>query len=92
MTEPTYGWPEPPYPHDGEYGQRCGRVYDNVYRVPDDVWAKIAPSPVDGWKAGGLLCPPCAERRAHEAGINLWWEAAVDDFPTAVAQERVASA
>lgn len=27
--------------------------------VSDDLWAKIAPRQVDGWKGGGVLCPSC---------------------------------
>lgn len=32
-------------------------TYDLI--IPDDVWARIAPKPVDGWKGGGVLCPEC---------------------------------
>jgi hypothetical protein len=38
---------------------RCTKpvTYDLI--VPDEVWARIAPKPVDGWKGGGVLCPEC---------------------------------
>lgn len=43
-----------PYPCD-----KCGKNYDYDLLVPDEVWAKIAPRPIDGWKSGGLMCPGC---------------------------------
>ena len=62
--------------------QSCGRQYHTVYRVPDEVWAVISPKPVEGNGGGGLLCPACCEMRARAAGITLFWEAAVNEFPT----------
>jgi len=53
--------------------QACRKSYETVYRVPADVWEKIKPG---GKPAGaGLLCPLCADIRAREAGIDLFWEA-----------------
>src|SRR5690606_27225624 len=31
--------------------------------VPDPLWAKISPRPVEGYKGGGLLCPQCIVTR-----------------------------
>lgn len=42
--------------HEGEHCQACGKAYDDVYAVPDEVWAQISPKPAPG----GLLCPKCA--------------------------------
>jgi len=72
-------WPVRSEPWDGEHCQVCGRSYATCYQVPDNVWRRISPK----GNEGGLLCPPCAATRAHELGIDLWWEAAVNDFPTA---------
>jgi hypothetical protein len=62
----------------GEQCAVCGRQYEYVYRVPDDVWAKITPSDNP---EGGLLCIDCASKRAEEMGITLrfhgkveWWD------------------
>ncbi|HSH41645.1 MAG TPA: hypothetical protein VK973_05910 [Arenicellales bacterium] len=59
--------------------QACGRFYDTVYRVPDDVWAQIAPredtlGPYAEHQGGGLLCVDCAWTRAREKGITLYFE------------------
>ena len=58
---------------DGEVCEACGDRYDTVYRIPDDVWAKITPR--EG--SAGTLCLPCADRRASCAGISLFFEASV---------------
>ena len=75
-----------PAPADGEKCDDCGRHYSLVYRVPDHVWEKIAPKPVEGFKGGGLLCPDCAARRATDFGIVLYFDAAAgwwrEDEPT----------
>lgn len=53
----------------------CGRSYSYVYRVPDDVWEQIAPvSDTVGIDLGGLLCIDCADRRARDLGIMLYYE------------------
>lgn len=49
----------------------CGRKYGDEYGfpdlvVPDDVWVKISPTGHEG----GLLCPSCMCRRAHDAGLS----------------------
>lgn len=73
---------------EGESGERChdcGGFYATVYRVPDDVWAKIAPDKAalgehEEHRYGGLLCLPCADRRAREKGIRLYFDASVGDW------------
>ena len=68
---------------DGEVCQSCSHPYDTVYHVPDSVWARMLPDKAPG----GLLCIPCAIRISKEKGIELWWEAAQNDFPTAAMRE-----
>jgi len=71
--------PQPsPDKANGERCQRCGVLYRVVYRVPDDVWLLVGP------KAGedGLLCLACVAEAAEQAGIPLFWEAAVGRYPT----------
>jgi len=55
-----YGYPVQPKPEPGgEVCQECGRAYDDVYSVPDEVWARISPKPAPA----GLLCPACALKK-----------------------------
>jgi hypothetical protein len=44
---------------EGEHCQECGCAYDEVYLLPDEIWAKISPKPAPA----GLLCPVCALNR-----------------------------
>ena len=49
----------------------CGRKYGDEYGFPDlvihdEAWKSISPTGHDG----GLLCPSCMCRRAHDAGIK----------------------
>ena len=49
----------------------CGRKYGDEFGFPDlvvphDIWAKISPT----GDSGGLLCPSCMCRRAHDAGLE----------------------
>lgn len=62
----------------GERCQECGELYDAVYRVPDRIWWVITGRD-DG---GGLLCPACCDRMARDAGLILYWEAAVGEYPS----------
>lgn len=39
--------------------QECGLVYSVDVTIPDDVWNKISPKKIEGYKGGGLLCPQC---------------------------------
>lgn len=64
---------------DGERCQSCGHRFLSVYWLPDDVWAAITPKPEH--TTAGTLCLPCADKRAREAGIDLYWGATVGDFP-----------
>ena len=73
-----------------EHCHICKRKYDFVYSVPDEVWEKISPVPVDGFKSGGLLCIECANTRADENGIILFWSAGVNGYPAADLRERLA--
>ena len=61
----------------GEHCQICGKAYAMVYVVPNDIWAKITPKKGES----GLLCVECADYRARELGIKLYWEAGENDFP-----------
>lgn len=49
----------------------CGRPYGDEHGFPDlvvshDAWAKISPTGDEG----GLLCPSCMTKRAHDAGVT----------------------
>lgn len=49
----------------------CGREYGDEHGfpdliVPDDVWLRISPK----GDFGGLLCPSCICKRAHDAGLT----------------------
>lgn len=49
----------------------CGRTYGDEYGFPDlvvphDAWKRISPTGDEG----GLLCPSCICKRAHDAGIK----------------------
>ena len=61
----------------------CGLKYGDEHGfpdlvVPDDVWKIISP----GGHEGGLLCPSCLCRRAHNAGVTC--EARFTSGPFAV--------
>lgn len=67
----------------GEVCDSCGRSYEITYRVPDDIWLKIAPKPEamgdhPEHALGGLLCPDCAASRAKGLGVNLRFNADTD--------------
>lgn len=69
----------------GEQCHACGNRYTTIYRVPNEVWAKIAPNRETlgqhpEHQFGGLLCPACADRRASELGIILYWDANTGDW------------
>lgn len=69
----------------GERCQCCGNLYSTIYRVPNEVWAKIAPQPETlgphiEHQFGGLLCISCADARAREMGIRLYWDSNADDW------------
>ena len=53
--------------------QICGKQYDTVYRVPDEVWEIIKPAGKP--EGAGLLCLPCAFKQAKAHGIELEWAA-----------------
>lgn len=39
--------------------QGCGIEYKGDLIIPDELWVKISPHPVEGFKGGGLLCGKC---------------------------------
>ena len=59
-------------PKGNEFCQRCGKIYELVYSVPDEIWAEITPSDD---KEAGLLCIECADRIAREKEIFLFFKA-----------------
>lgn len=68
-----------------ELCETCGRHYEIVYRVPNDVWTKITPrkdglGPHPEHQYGGLLCPDCAAKAARDEGIELYFEASTGDW------------
>ena len=66
-----------------EFCQNCEGYYDTVFRVPDDVWERLT-GHTDG---AGLLCPACCELLARRVGLELYWEAAVGEYPVAAERE-----
>ena len=69
----------------------CGLRYGDEHGfpdlvVPDDVWKIISP----GGHEGGLLCPSCLCRRAHDAGVTC--KAQFNSGPFAVDLDGVAFA
>jgi len=65
-------------PCDDEKCFSCGKRYPTVYSVPDEVWEQINPTTTHG---AGLLCPQCADKRARERGIILYWSCGVRKYP-----------
>lgn len=39
--------------------QRCKKSFSLDVLVRDEIWEKISPKEINGWKSGGLLCPQC---------------------------------
>lgn len=67
----------------GEHCQACGKQYETVYYLSDDVWERIKPEnepTTHGDFGAGLLCPTCADQRARQKGIFLYWEANAGDW------------
>jgi hypothetical protein len=69
-----------PVSDHGDQCDCCGRNYRTVYRVPNDLWAQIAPrpdtlGPHPEHQGGGLLCSECATDAATRYGVNLTFEA-----------------
>ena len=73
---------------EGERCSACGRPYLTIYRVPDDIWAKVT-GRTDG---GGTWCPTCFEFVATEKGYSLYWEARHGEFPLEAVKARDAVA
>jgi hypothetical protein len=46
----------------------CGKVFKVDLILQDELWAKISPKKVEGFKGGGLLCPVCIGRKLE--GLN----------------------
>lgn len=53
-----------------EYCDSCGKAYEIVYDVPDEIWDKITLK-----KGDGFLCIECANKRAEGLGVDLYWSA-----------------
>lgn len=53
----------------GERCQICGKEYEYVYSVSDELWKKIT-SIKNG---SGLRCILCLEKQARNKGIYLQW-------------------
>jgi len=60
-----------------EYCDSCGKAYEIVYDVPDEIWDKITLK-----KGDGFLCIECANKRADELGIDLYWSANEGEYLT----------
>ena len=69
---------------ESERCNACGRPYLTIYRVPDDIWAKVT-GRTDG---GGTWCPTCFEFVATEKGYSLYWEARHGEFPLEAVKAR----
>ena len=69
-----------------EVCQNCECCYDTVFRVPDDVWERLTGHIDDR----GLLCPACCDLLARRAGLELYWEATVGEYPVAAEREACA--
>lgn len=63
---------------EGEHCDNCSEPYGYPWLAPDDVWAQIT---LSEYPEGGLLCIPCANRRARTLGLYLWWECAIGKYP-----------
>lgn len=63
---------------DGEICHSCGHPYTTVWRAPDAIWQAVT-GITDG---SGLRCLNCFDAEAAIAGINIWWECSLEDFPT----------
>lgn len=50
--------------------QNCGNLYNVDLLVPDELWKRISPNPVEGYKGGGLLCGMCIMQRIEAFGID----------------------
>ena len=55
----------------------CGKRYLTVYSVPDEVWEQINPTIT---RESGFLCIECADKRARDRGIILWWSCGVGKY------------
>ena len=71
--------------HDSEICARCGGPVRVVFHVPDAIWEaasgflNAARSP-GGESGAGVLCIPCVDDLAHEAGLMvLIWTCSFDD-------------
>lgn len=63
----------------------CKKQYNTVYRVPNEVWSKIAPNKKElgnypEHQFGGLLCVDCAFVEAQKIGVTLYFSASVGDW------------
>ena len=60
---------------DGEYCNDCKQSYNTVWSATDELWKKL------GFKDDkGLLCIPCAIRRANKLGLTIHIAISEDDI------------
>lgn len=55
-----------------EYCDDCGRKQPLVWHAQDEVWLEVTGD------VGGVLCPECFDKRAHDLGIMLYWRPEVE--------------
>ncbi len=54
-------------------GGGCGIKYQDFpadMLIQDTLWELICPTPLDGWKTGGVLCPNCICKKLIELGLT----------------------
>ena len=51
--------------------QECDNNYKIDILIPDDLWEKISPKKIDGWKSGGLLCGICIIKKIEELSERI---------------------
>jgi len=49
--------------------------------LPDELWAKISPNKIEGYKGGGLLCPACIGTKLEEIGEHDYFYL-IKELPT----------
>lgn len=68
--------------YETEICQRCGGPVRVVFHAPDAIWQTVTGHAryESGESAPGVLCPPCVDDLADEAGLPyLRWTCSTDD-------------
>lgn len=60
-----------------EHCDVCGFPYQTVWRVSDTIWEQVI-----GDLNINLICPSCFDVIAREIGLELFWEASINEYPT----------